>query len=94
MVIGSTALRKISIGSKISEIGYSAFYRCEMLDTIECLSSVPPTVGIDAFTYVNKSIPVFVHCEVLSLYQAAEGRREFTNFQCMSVGEEIIEDKM
>lgn len=65
LVIGSTALRKISIGSKISEIGYSAFYRCEMLDTIECLSSVLPTMGIDAFTYVNKSIPVFVHCEVL-----------------------------
>ena len=45
-----------------------------------------PEIGIDPFYDVNKSIPVYVPCSLISDYQTASGWNEFTNYQPIITG--------
>lgn len=80
-----TNLSSITIPSSISLIGRCAFLNCSGLTTITVLPYTPPIFEDDSsFSGVDKTIPCYVPCGSLDLYQNASGWSEFTNYQCMT----------
>ena len=63
----------------MSIVCYCAFYGCDGLASIETLASTPPTLGENAFSYVDHSIPVTVPNGTLEAYHSAPGWSDFTN---------------
>ena len=82
----SCGLTSITFPASIIDIGSYAFSDCSKLAEITCEATTPPTLRSNAFFYVKKSIPVYVHAESVAAYQAADGWSDFTNIQS-------IEDK-
>ena len=74
-------LTSVTIPSSVYEIGYNAFEGCTGLTSITCNATTPPSLGLDVFNLVNKSIPLYVPEASVALYQAAEGWRDFYNIQ-------------
>ena len=79
------ALTQVTIGNSVTSIGYMAFYGCSALAEMTVLPTVPPTVGVDAFYNVSRSIPVYVPAESLEYYQVAYTWGEF-NLHAMQTG--------
>ena len=77
-----TSLTSIVIPESVTEIGGQAFDRTG-LSSITCKATTPPSndYGIEAFSGVDKSIPVYVPAESVEAYKAAEYWKEFTNIQ-------------
>ena len=79
-----TSLSSVTIGKHVVSIGDRSFYHCNNLEVITILSETPPSLGNNyqyVFSYVNKSIPVYVPCGTINSYQTASGWSEFTNYQ-------------
>ena len=76
----SCIMTSITIPSSVTSIDFAAFVYCTNLASITVLSVTPPALGGDAFTAVDKSIPVYVPSGSVLAYQSAEGWNEFTNF--------------
>ena len=74
----------MTLGNAVTDIGDNAFYGCTGLTTMTVLPETPPTLGTDVFMGVPNDIPVYVPCQSLEDYQAAEGWSAFTNMQCIS----------
>jgi len=74
-------LTSVTIPSSVYEIGFNAFEGCTGLTSITCNATTPPSLGLDVFNLVNKSIPLYVPEASVALYQAAEGWRDFYNIQ-------------
>ena len=72
-------IEQLSLPSSILSIGMCAFIQCDNLNEISCKAIVPPALEVDVFSYVDKSIPLYVPAQSIALYQAAEGWRDFTN---------------
>lgn len=77
--ISCANLTSIEIPGGVTSIGLLAFYRCSGLTSITCQSVTPPTLGPEAFGYVDKSIPLYVPGAFIDAYKAAEGWKEFFN---------------
>lgn len=77
--ISCANLTSIEIPGGVTSIGLLAFYRCSGLTSITCQSVTPPTLGPEAFGYVDKSIPLYVPGASIDAYKAAEGWKEFFN---------------
>jgi hypothetical protein len=75
-----TSLTSIVIPESVTEIGGQAFDRTG-LSSITCKATTPPSndYGIEAFSGVDKSIPVYVPEGSVTAYKAAEYWSEFTN---------------
>jgi hypothetical protein len=73
-----TKLTACTIGTSITNISRWAFYACTSLTSITCLATTPPTLGADVFAYTN-SCPIYVPCESVSAYQAAEGWSDYAS---------------
>ena len=72
----------LTIGNSVSEIGNSAFFgACEGFTSFNIWAETPPTLGTNALTSVNYSIPVQVPCGTLDAFQNAVGWTSFTNIQ-------------
>lgn len=87
---GCFNMTSITIPNSVTSIGWYAFYRCSGLTSITCQSVTPPTLGSEAFGYVDKSIPLYVPDASIDAYKAAEGWKEFFNILPIS-GTEIPE---
>ena len=74
-----SSLTSITLPSGVTEIQTLAFYGCSSLSEMTLLSTNPPTVGENAFAYVDKTIPVYVPCERVGAYHSAAGWSEFSN---------------
>ncbi len=67
------------IPNTVTDLGKDAF-AIVTITSIYTLAETPPTVGINTFVFVDKSIPVYVPCSSIEAYQNASGWNEFTNF--------------
>ena len=76
-----TKLTEVTIGKNVTDIGNSAFFVCNELEKITVQATVPPTVGKEAFEYVNENVSVYVPAEALGSYKITEGWRDFTNLK-------------
>ena len=76
---GCTDLKSITIPNSITEIGFSAFTFCSNLTEITVEATTPPTIIEDIFSYIDKSIPLYVPAGCVEAYRAAEYWSVFTN---------------
>ena len=72
-------LTSIDIGSGVTSIGYEAFAYCSKVKRIICRAKTPPIADPQAFTEVDKNIPLYVPASSIDLYKAAEGWKDFYN---------------
>ena len=80
---GCAGLTSLTIPNSVTSIGNSAFIACTGLTEITSFANSVPPIGDSTFYNVNKSIPVYVPCSLISDYQTASGWNEFTNYQPM-----------
>lgn len=84
-------LEQLEIGSQVDTIQSGVFQYCDRLNCMKIHCEVPPTAWYNAFSGVNKDIPVHIPIGTLADYQSAPYWNEFTNFiedGLMSVDEE------
>ena len=81
-----SGLTSIEIPNSVTSIESSAFGGCTGLISITSFTETPPTIGSNAFSQVDKTIPVYVLIGTVAAYQAAEGWNEFTNYIEMCPG--------
>lgn len=75
---GNTVLTTVALPASIESIQYNAFYNCSNLSSLSCYSATPPTIGNRAFEGVQDGMVVYVPADALSLYQEADGWKDFT----------------
>jgi hypothetical protein len=83
-----SGLISLIVGRAVTSIGNYAFYNCMGLSSMAVYAETPPSLGYSPFNGVSKTIPVYVSCESLEVYQTVSGWREFSNYLCYS---QIIE---
>lgn len=74
---GNSVLTNIVLPAGIEKIDYYAFQNCSSLSSISIYAATPPTIGTRAFEGIADSI-VYVPADAMSLYQEAEGWKDFT----------------
>lgn len=72
-------LTSITLPNGITSIGDGGFWNCGKLSSLTCEAVSPPTVGINAFSGVKRSIPLYIYCASVNLYKSAKYWSEFTN---------------
>ena len=77
---GCTAFTTLNIGNNVTNLPDDAFYKCSSIKSITSFPTVPPTVYFYTFSYVSKSIPVYVPCASLNAYKSAPYWSDFTNY--------------
>ena len=77
---GCSGLTSVTIGNSVTSIGDKAFKDCTGLTFVTNYATTPQSINSNVFEYVNKSTCVLnVPKESVSLYQAANVWKEFTN---------------
>ena len=72
----------LTIPNALTSIGSYAFKGLNNLTNMMVYAETPPILGNGAFNYIPSGIPVYVPCNSLATYEAAEGWDYFTNKQC------------
>ena len=72
-----SALTSITIPNSVTSIGEKAFYGCYDLTSITCEAVEPPTLGDGVFSYVPKTIPLYVPAGSVEKYKAADQWKDF-----------------
>lgn len=75
----SDKIPTLTLPATLTEIGDMAFDGCNGLTELIVKATTPPTLALDAFTDVDKAIPVYVPFGSGAAYRAAEGWNEFTH---------------
>lgn len=75
------AITHEGVDYSVTSIGERAFDHCSSLTAITCEAETPPSIESNTFSYVDKSIPVYVLKGSVNAYQSAEYWSEFTNIQ-------------
>ena len=68
---GNVNMLSVTIGDRITSIGYLAFNYCEKLKSVTCLATTPPTLGFNAFVQYGAEFPIYVPAESVDAYKAA-----------------------
>ena len=89
---GCIGLASLTISNSVRSIGDLAFSFCSNLVSITCKAASAPNMGNNVFISVNKSIPLYVPKQSVSLYQAANGWNEFTNIQAIQTQAPLFPD--
>ena len=76
---GCNMLNALELPSTLTEIGDEAFKDCSGLQVIYSKALLPPTLGTDVFSGVNKYITVLVPDNSVDRYKAATGWSDFMN---------------
>ena len=84
---GCKGLTSLTIPNSVTSIGDAAFTGCTGLIEITSFANSVPPIGYETFHEVNKSIPVYVPCSLISDYQTAPGWNNFTKYQPMAYTE-------
>ena len=79
---GNTLLTSLTIGGQVTVIGADCFRGCTGLTQIISNATIPPTLQSNTFSNVSKTIPVYINCNYLSIYQSTQYWKDFTNYQC------------
>jgi len=87
---GITALSSLTIGNNVTSIPNSTFSGCTGITQITSNPITPPTISTNTFNGVGKSIPVYINCNYLTVYQSAQYWKDFTNYQCGSTPKLIV----
>lgn len=74
----ATSLR---LSQSVKYILDEAFRVCSSLEEISCEANTPPSLGLDVFFNVDKSIPLYVPGWSISAYQSADQWKDFHNIQ-------------
>ena len=74
------------IPNSVTRIDDDAFYGCTGLTSLIVLADTPPILGYRVFNYVNTEIPIYVPCESIEAYTAANWGG-FSNFIGLCAGE-------
>lgn len=74
---GNEVLTNVVLPAGIEKIDYYAFRNCSSLSSISVYAATPPVIGDRAFEGIADSI-VYVPADAISLYQEAEGWKNFT----------------
>ena len=74
-----SSLSSITIPNSLTSLGNFVFMDCSGLTSIYCYAQQPPTLGAKVFEGVNKTIPLYVLENSVSLYRAANQWKDFTN---------------
>lgn len=72
------SLTAVTIGTGITRINEEAFTECNRLQSITINATTPPTLGDHPF-YDTNNCPIYVPCESVSAYQAAEGWSDYAS---------------
>lgn len=75
---GNTNLQEVLIPSCITKIEYQAFRGCSMLRSFNIYAVTPPELESNVFAGVPADMIVYVPESSVSLYQAAEGWKDYT----------------
>ena len=76
-------LTVMTIPGSVATIGNKALIFCTGLTELFVHATTPPSVGTNAFSYVEKDIPVYVPAASLDTYKAAAGWKDFNNLQAL-----------
>ncbi len=91
-------LTSITIPNSVTSIGSRAFYGCSGLTSVTNYATTPQSINSNMFYNVNRYTCVLnVPKESVSLYQAAEGWKEFTNIVGIDAPqgvEKVLSDKV
>jgi len=74
---GCTSLRNLNIGNGITQIQYSAFRNCTSMESLYIKTSIPPTLGVDAFT--NNPCKIYVPHSSVDAYKSATNWSQYAN---------------
>lgn len=81
-------LISIIIPNSVTAIGVGAFQSCYSLNYIISYAFTPPTCNSSCFREVDKTIPIYVPSQSISLYKSAKEWKDFTNI--LSYEAEIV----
>jgi len=84
-------LKTLELGCGLQTLGNGAFSGCTKLEKITSCPQ-PPTIYNNTFNGVLKNISVFINCDYIEDYKAAQYWKEFTNYQCAVPVTDIILD--
>lgn len=76
---GNKSLSRLLLPEGITQIEYWAFHEATALTELTCFSMVPPTLGNNVFTGVNKGLVVYVPASVVELYENADGWKTYVD---------------
>ena len=84
-------MASLTLPASLTSIGGNAFKQCVKLAYIEARATTPPTIeGSDAFTEVDKNVPVYVPASSVEAYKAADYWSLFANILPMGIcGDEL-----
>ena len=78
--LGCYALESLTIPSTVTSIGYQAFLNCPNIVEYHILPTIPPTLGGEAFKYIQDTCTIYVPRGYLTAYQTATNWSEWASY--------------
>lgn len=73
-------LASITIPKNVIHIGNYAFRDCSKLESIHCMPTIPPVIGLNVFHNSSSVKTIYVPTEALESYKTADGWKDYRQF--------------